>query len=288
MSWFRVDDNLHAHRKARRAGAEAMGLWVACGSYASSPAGGGTGELDSDDVAYVASGLGIRAWKKVAARLVEVGLWEATATGIRFHDWADYRPAGDAELERRRSKDAERKRKARLEASADASADIPQTPPRTSADARPHLPVPSRPVPEREEPPPSDVTSRRPPPDPELGDVFTAALASAGYRVAISAFAWKELSTAAAVHWPDLTPDARREALGAAAKTWASEADAFTRERGFTPKLFVSWLNARGATSSPASGPANDDARAAQIARNREFKLARARAEADAAEASNA
>lgn len=33
MSWFKVDDKLHDHRKARKAGKSAMGVWVLAGSW---------------------------------------------------------------------------------------------------------------------------------------------------------------------------------------------------------------------------------------------------------------
>lgn len=287
MSWFRVCDNLHAHRKARRAGAESMGLWVMCGSHASSQAAAGSGAMYLDEIESIALTLGLKGWRKAMDRLVDVGLWDRTEDGIVFHDWAEYREGGDAELARRRAKDAKRKReKYSPRRNGDESPEFSAENPRSRPENTPHLPVPSRPVPSqrREEPPPADASSVRPPPDPELGDVFMASLASAGFPVALPTFAWKDLSTAAAVHWPELTPAARREALGAAAKAWASEADAFTRERGFTPKLFVSWLNARAASPPVPSGAANDAARAAQIEKNKAYKLARARAEADAAE----
>ena len=31
--WFKVDDKLHDHRKARKAGKAAMGVWVLAGSW---------------------------------------------------------------------------------------------------------------------------------------------------------------------------------------------------------------------------------------------------------------
>ena len=34
MAWFKVDDKLHDHRKARRAGKAAIGVWVLAGSWA--------------------------------------------------------------------------------------------------------------------------------------------------------------------------------------------------------------------------------------------------------------
>lgn len=126
MSWFRVDDNLSRHRKAKRAGAVAMGLWVCCGAHASSAAGSGDGFIAFDDVEDQAMRLGIGLdWRDVAARLVNCGddledgtrgpgFWTETRGGFRFHDWSDYRPGSDPLAERRRA-DAERQAKARDE-----------------------------------------------------------------------------------------------------------------------------------------------------------------------------
>lgn len=126
MSWFRVDDNLSRHRKAKRAGAVAMGLWVCCGAHASSAAGSGDGFIAFDDVEDQAMRLGIGPdWRDVAARLVNCGddledgtrgpgFWTETRGGFRFHDWSDYRPGSDPLAERRRA-DAERQAKARGE-----------------------------------------------------------------------------------------------------------------------------------------------------------------------------
>lgn len=174
MTWFRVDDQLHTHRKACRAGAEAMGLWVMCGSYASSPACQGDGVLYDDEVERKAREIGIRRWQEVAERLVTVGLWDRVAGGYRFHDWDHYREGGDAILARRRAKDRERKWRERnggadngeapSEVRPPVSADIPGTqtensphPPRASS-----LPDPSRPDQSKEnpQPPPGAVSDR--------------------------------------------------------------------------------------------------------------------------------
>lgn len=162
MTWFKVDDTLHAHRKARRAGAEAMGLWVVAGSYASSQVSDESGLLAADEVEALALTMGIRQWKRVADKLVTVGLWEATVDeqggpAYAFHDWEDYRPGGEAELQRRRDRDAERKRKAyQARKLPDASAETPPVSSEISAEKSkekrerrsensPHLPDPSRP-----------------------------------------------------------------------------------------------------------------------------------------------
>ncbi len=86
MSWAKVDDKLHAHLKAVRAG-EAMALWVLalswCVAYLTD------GELPEEQPSRLIGRRGPR----MAAKLVEVGLWEKSEFGYRFHDWFDYQPA---------------------------------------------------------------------------------------------------------------------------------------------------------------------------------------------------
>lgn len=174
MSWFRVDDTLHAHRKLAKAGAEAMGLWVACGSFAASAASRQDGSLDHDEVAMRALLLGVRDWKRLADKLVSVGLWEEDGDLYRFHDW-DHFASADGVTEAKRLKAAERQAKSREKkrlsdavtrdshtsshvTERDASHAVTSdshtpshdvtTPPRTPVHDRAcALPVPSRPIP---------------------------------------------------------------------------------------------------------------------------------------------
>jgi hypothetical protein len=82
MTWFKVDDKLHDHRKARAAGAAAMGVWVLAGSWAA----------DNLTDGFVPATI-LPRWGRPrdATRLVEVGLWHADEqdgeTGWRFHEW---------------------------------------------------------------------------------------------------------------------------------------------------------------------------------------------------------
>nr|WP_052741242.1 hypothetical protein [Mycobacterium sp. UM_NZ2] len=83
MSWFPVDDAFHGHPKARRAGFEALGLWVISGSYC---------------MAYLTDGF-VPAWfvkekprgPALAKRLVDAELWivgeKDGEKGWWFHDW---------------------------------------------------------------------------------------------------------------------------------------------------------------------------------------------------------
>lgn len=108
MVWFNIDDNLHDHPKARSAGLEAIGLWALCGSFSAN---------------YLTEGFvpewkvrGYRNGKKLAAKLVAVGLWEAAEeggeTGWRFHQW-DQRNRTKAQVEAEKAANRERQQRLR-------------------------------------------------------------------------------------------------------------------------------------------------------------------------------
>ncbi|WP_156316598.1 hypothetical protein [Leucobacter japonicus] len=90
MAWYKVDDQLHAHPKARRAGLEAMGLWTLAGSHAMS---------------YLTDGF-VEAWfveswphgSDLAGELVREGLWLEVPGGWQFHDWGKYQPTRESVL----------------------------------------------------------------------------------------------------------------------------------------------------------------------------------------------
>lgn len=88
MPWFKVDDKLHDHRKARKAGKAAMGVWVLAGSWSMDNL---TDGFVPDDV--------LTRWgtRADAGRLVAAGLWyvdeHAGERGWRFHDWATFQPS---------------------------------------------------------------------------------------------------------------------------------------------------------------------------------------------------
>ena len=83
MPHFRVDDALHSHPKARKAGFEAMGMWVLAGSYC---------------MAYLSDGFVPDWWVKekpkgtaLAKRLVAAGFWHCAEKdgeqGYQFHEF---------------------------------------------------------------------------------------------------------------------------------------------------------------------------------------------------------
>ena len=88
VTWFRVDDKLHDHRKARKAGKAAMGLWVLAGSWS----------MDNDSDGFIPDDVLAR-WGTAAdaAKLVTAGLWDREKfhdeDGYRFHDWSRFQPS---------------------------------------------------------------------------------------------------------------------------------------------------------------------------------------------------
>jgi len=110
MSWFRVDDHLHAHSKAVRAGTEAMGLWILAGSWSAAE------ESDGWVPGYMLVRLAGVTADAMAERLTAAGLWERDTVdgveGFRFHQWDEHQPTRE-QLEARRAESRERMRRAR-------------------------------------------------------------------------------------------------------------------------------------------------------------------------------
>ncbi len=109
MSWFKVDDKIHGHKKTKRAGVEAMGLWVLCGAWSSD-----NGE-DGFVPDYVAEGFTSKA-QQYAAKLVRAGYFEVCEKdgdkGWVLHDFGDYNPSAE-DVQAKRDAWAERQRKSR-------------------------------------------------------------------------------------------------------------------------------------------------------------------------------
>ena len=99
MPWFKVDDKLHDHRKARAAGAAAMGVWCLAGSWAA----------DNLTDGFIPATI-LPRWGRPrdANKLVEVGLWCAAEQdgekGWRFHEWDERQPTRAQKLEERATK----------------------------------------------------------------------------------------------------------------------------------------------------------------------------------------
>lgn len=136
MPWMKVDDNLHAHRKPRKAGVPAMGLWVLAGSWSC--------DMLSDGFVpdYIAQSLDPDADTHAAA-LVRAGLWEVAEQdedeGWRFVGWDEYQPL-KSDVEKKREDARERMARVRgkktagsgdVRANSEAtSRDVPLTPTR--------------------------------------------------------------------------------------------------------------------------------------------------------------
>lgn len=108
MPHFKVDDQLHAHPKSRRAGLEALGLWTVAGSWC----------MPYKTDGFV-PGWWVATWPKgpkLAALLVTAGFWEPGVNGDEmgwwFHDWDDVQLTA-AEIESDREHARERQRKYR-------------------------------------------------------------------------------------------------------------------------------------------------------------------------------
>lgn len=86
--WFKVDDKLHDHRKARKAGKAAMGVWVLAGSWS----------MDNETDGFIPDDVLTR-WGSAAdaRKLITAGLWDRATvkgeSGHRFHDWSRFQPS---------------------------------------------------------------------------------------------------------------------------------------------------------------------------------------------------
>lgn len=203
MPWFKVDDKLHDHRKARAAGPTAMGVWLLAGSWAA----------DNLTDGFVPSSV-LKRWGRPrdANKLVEVGLWHAAEQdgekGWRFHEWAERQPTRAQKLEERAAK-AEagrvgglRSGRSRREA-------------KTKQDASGQVEPPSRPVPTR----PTDAdasVSRAPRSETETPNRFDEFWETYSHKVGRKK---AEVAYAAALKKPGVTEDLL-VAAAAAYVTW--------------------------------------------------------------------
>jgi hypothetical protein len=188
MSWGRLDDSLHRHRKIRKLRQNnrpqvfnaAMTLWTLANS-----------QCCDDGVSFVSFGDACeilcqdrKTVKRAVDALVDSGLWDAFGDGWVFHDWDDYQPQNDnsgtvevtavdeAETKRGRNED---------EAKTEQGRSDPKVPAEQYKDrAR----IPSRPVPvpesahtAREPVPQFDARLGFPPPpapgEPSVADIRT-------------------------------------------------------------------------------------------------------------------
>lgn len=140
MTWFRVDDRLPDHRKARKAGTSAMGLWLLTGAWSA-------GHLTDG---WVPREVALRyGTERQAERLVAAGLWSESEVdgepGWVFHQWTEHQPTRD-EVQLRRKNAADRQAKWRAKKQDDAGQDdLSRGDSRASNDVSNAAPDPTRP-----------------------------------------------------------------------------------------------------------------------------------------------
>ena len=98
MSWVKLDDKFTGHTKVLAAGPEAAWLHIEGLCYCA--------QQETDGVILDTALVMLTQYSKpkagkLAARLVEVGMWERNGAGYVIHDYLDYNPSRK-ELEARR------------------------------------------------------------------------------------------------------------------------------------------------------------------------------------------
>lgn len=89
MTWIKIDDRFHAHRKIRQAGLEAVGLYVRALSYSAAE------DLEGHvETGWVEEAAGKKA-EKLTTALVDAGLWETNGNGWVIHDFLVYNPTNE-------------------------------------------------------------------------------------------------------------------------------------------------------------------------------------------------
>ncbi len=99
--WVRLDDNFPGHRKVLAAGPEASWLHIEGLCYCAHQKTDGV--IPEGALAKLTQFSKPKA-AKLAARLVEAGLWELNGTGWMVHDYLDYNPSKKSLEEKHESK----------------------------------------------------------------------------------------------------------------------------------------------------------------------------------------
>lgn len=157
MAWVKLDDQARQHRKILAAGPVGAWLWVCGLMYCNSQkARDGFVPEAAVPVLYPVPG-----WRREAARLVSVGLWERVEGGYLVHDYHEYQPTAE-EAERQRAQKALAGRAGGIRSGASRKADgQANSKHQAEADAK-HaasllpkpVPIPSRPDPVEDPPKP--------------------------------------------------------------------------------------------------------------------------------------
>ena len=271
MSWFKIDDKLHSHKKvARLHGVAPMGLWALAGSWAS----------NQETVGFIPEYIAERIdpdFAEHAAELVRVGLWEVDEIdgerGWMFHDWGDSNPTRRV-LGESREKEREKKARQRAKGSASVSRDtsgrfsspeddgiapsgteIATMSPGDTLGTLPSIPtgsekvvtaIPTRPDPTR----PVKNSSRR-------DDSACADESADGFADFWSSYPRKDDKGAARRAWKAACKKASADMIVAGCRAYASQVVASGTERRFV-KLPSTWLNAEAwANETTAPDPAD-------------------------------
>lgn len=242
MSWFKIDDTLGNHPKARAAGLPAMGLWAVSGSYCAQ---------------YLTDGLVPdwfpRSWTDgdpLAKELVAAGLWTETEHGYQFHDWHSCNPTREQVLSER---DAARQRKDRWrEKRSERETNTEGTPAGTRSERvaergqndAPTRPDPTRPVLPTEELQEPETETRSPAAPRNTSEAAPGSARAAIEAAAIFLEFWStwprhDGKKAALAAWRKAIKGTPPEVIIAAAARFAADPN---REPAFTP-LPATWLN---------------------------------------------
>lgn len=114
MSWGKIDDQFHAHRKAKRAWKAcpaSLGLHLLAISYCAGHLTDGLVDHEFVEEKIPAA----RRREQATRALVDAGLWVIEEGGWRINDWLDYNPSRADVLEKRRSDAARKARRLRAE-----------------------------------------------------------------------------------------------------------------------------------------------------------------------------
>jgi hypothetical protein len=109
VTWFKVDDKLHAHPKWWALTPNAKALWTTAGAWCASYKTDGA--VLTAQLAILAPQVGLTVQKMRAAvvELVVADLWVTTDSGWAFHNWTDFNPPR-ATLDKEAAIEKERKK----------------------------------------------------------------------------------------------------------------------------------------------------------------------------------
>ncbi len=110
MTWFKIDDKLHAHPKWWSLSPDAKALWTTAGAWSASYKTDGLIGTVQLEILAPQVGLSLGKTKKAAAELVEARMWVVEeGVGFRFHQWTEFNPLR-ATLEKDAAIEQERQR----------------------------------------------------------------------------------------------------------------------------------------------------------------------------------